>query len=76
MIDLDNISNAQLEKAIDDWIHSERDRLILKKRLIDGYTYQQISDYLYKEHKIDLSIRRIKTIVSNAEIKLFKHFDG
>lgn len=71
--DLDNITNQQIQTAIDTWIHSKRDRLILKLRLIDGLTYSQILDYLYKEEGIELSERRIKTLVSNAEGKLFRH---
>lgn len=71
-MNLDDVTNEDIQKAIDSWIHSERDRLILKLRLIDGYTYMQISDYLY-EHKIILSDRQIKNIVSKTEQKLFKH---
>lgn len=73
MKDLDDISNSELEKAIDEWIHSKRDRLILKLRLIDGLTYQQTSDHLYKEENIILSERQIKTIVYKGEAKLFRH---
>ncbi len=73
MIDIEDVTNEQIEKAIDSWIHSERDRIILKKRLIDGYTFQQISDYLWDNHKITLSIRQLKNIVPKAEQKLFKH---
>ena len=71
--DFDNITNQEIQIAIDAWIHSKRDRLILKLRLIDGLTYSQIEDYLYREESISLSERRIKTIVSNAEAKLFNH---
>lgn len=70
---LDDISNSELEKAIDEWIHSKRDRLILKLRLIDGLTYQQTSDYLYEKENISLSERQIKTIVYKGEAKLFRH---
>lgn len=73
MIDIEDVTNEQIEKAIDSWIHSERDRIILKKRLIDGYTFQQISDYLWDKHRITLSIRQLKNIVPKAEQKLFKH---
>ena len=73
MIDLDDVTNEQIAQAIDSWIHSERDRIILKKRLIDGYTFQQISDYLFLEHRIDLSMRQIKNIVPKLEQKLFRH---
>lgn len=73
MIDLDDVTNEQIENAIDSWVHSERDRIILKKRLIDGYTFQQISDYLYYEHRIELSVRQLKNIIPRLEQKLFKH---
>lgn len=73
MIDLDDVTNEEIAQAIDSWIHSERDRIILKKRLIDGYTFQQISDYLFLEHRIDLSMRQIKNIVPKLEQKLFRH---
>lgn len=73
MIELDDVTNEQIAQAIDSWIHSERDRIILKKRLIDGYTFQQISDYLYSDCKIDLSSRQIKNIVPRLEQKLFRH---
>ena len=58
-LDIDNISNKQIEEAIDLWIHSKRDRKILKLRLIDGLTYMQTSDYLYEHDKIVLSERQI-----------------
>ena len=71
--DLENVTNEQIEQAIDSWIHSERDRIILKKCLIDGYTYQQICDYLYDKHNIQLSVRQMSRILPKAEAKLFKH---
>ena len=71
--DYENISCSQINNAIDEWIHSERDRIILKKRLIDGYTFQQICDYLYAEHKIQLSVRQMSNIIPKLENKLFKH---
>lgn len=73
MNNLEDVSNEEIENAINSWIHSERDRIILKKRLIDGYTFQQISDYLFNEHDIVLSVRSISRIVPKLESKLFKH---
>ena len=72
-VDLDNITNSELSHLIDEWIHSKRDRMILKLRLIDGLTYSQTEDYLYKQENIQLSERQIKNIVSKAEAKLFRH---
>jgi len=66
-VDLDSISNSQIEHLIDEWIHSERDRKILKRRLIDGICYEPLAD------EMDMSVRQIKNIVSKAEAKLFKH---
>lgn len=65
--DLDDISNSDIEKAIDEWIHSERDRKILKRRLIDGICYEPLAE------EFGMSVRHIKTIVYKAEAKLFRH---
>lgn len=66
-VDLDNISNSEIEHLIDEWIHSERDRKILKRRIIDGICYEPLAD------EMDMSVRQIKNIVYRAEAKLFKH---
>lgn len=65
--DLDNISNSEIEALINEWIHSERDRKILKRRLIDGICYEPLAD------EMDMSVRQVKNIVSKAEDKLFRH---
>ena len=70
---LEDITNAQISEAVDTWIHSKRDRIILKLKLIDGFTYSQICDILYKEHGIELSERQLQNIVYKAESVLFKH---
>ena len=66
-VNLDEISNTQLANAIDEWIHSERDRKILKRRLIDGICYEPLAD------EFNISVRQMKNIVSKAEQKLFRH---
>lgn len=66
-VDYDDVSNSQIEQAIDEWIHSERDRKILKRRLIDGICFEPLAA------EFDMSVRHMKTIVSRAEAKLFKH---
>ena len=65
--DLDDISNSDLSHAIDEWIHSERDRKILKRRLIDGICYEPLAD------EFGISVRQMKNIVAKAEAKLFRH---
>lgn len=59
-------SNSEIRQAIDEWIHSERDRRIMVDRLINGYTYEKLAEI----H--DLSVRQIKNIVYKEEDKLFK----
>lgn len=67
VVDLDDITNSEIEALIDEWVHSERDRRILKRRLIDGICYEPLAD------EFGLSVRQMKNIVYNAEAKLFKH---
>ena len=67
MRNLDDISNDEIEQEIDKWIHSERDRRILKRRLIDGICYEPLAA------EFELSVRQIKTIVYKAEARLFRH---
>lgn len=61
-------SNSQIEHMIDEWIHSERDRAILKRRLIDGITYEKLAE------EFDVSVRHIKRIIYKSEELLFKRF--
>lgn len=62
-----DISRSEWERLIDEWIFSERDRNILKKRLLDGLTYEKLAE------EFDMSSRQIKRIVSKSEEKLFKN---
>lgn len=66
---LEDVSRSQLETAIDEWIigrHAERNRKILKRRLIDGITYERLAE------EFDLSTQQIKNIVYKCENTLFK----
>ena len=57
----DDLSRSDIEYLIDEWIHSERDRLILKRRLLDGITYDKLAE------EFDLSVRQVKSIVYKSE---------
>jgi len=52
---------------IDEWIHNERDRSILKRRLLDGICFEPLAE------EFDLSVRQVKNIVYKAQDKLFRH---
>lgn len=50
------LSRSEYEHLINEWIFSERDRDILKKRLLDDIPFEVIADDAY------LSISRVKAI--------------
>lgn len=61
--------NGQISVIIDEYIHNERNRRILKRRFVDGITYRQIAE------EFDMSVRHIKTIVYKNEWRLFRYLD-
>lgn len=64
----DNLSVSEVEHLIDEWVFSERDRAILKRRLIDGITFEKLAN------EFELSVVQVKRIVKKRQIELFKHF--
>ena len=62
-----DISRTEIETLIDEWIFKERDRQILKRRLLDGICYDQLAE------EFSLSVRQVKNIVYRCEDKIFKH---
>lgn len=50
-------TNSEIILAIDEKIHSERDRAILKRRLVDGICFEPLAE------EFDLSVRQVKNIV-------------
>lgn len=63
----DDIPNSELNICIDEWIKSERNRKILKRRLIDGICYEPLAE------EFNLSVRQVKNIIYQSENVLFKH---
>ena len=62
-----DLSRSQIEGLIDEWIHNERDRRILKRRLLDGVCYEPLTE------EFDLSVRQVKNIVYKGQDRLFAH---
>ena len=62
-----NLSRTEWIELVGLWIFNETDRAILKRRLLDGRTYEQLAE------EFDYSDRHIKTRVYKAEKRLFKH---
>lgn len=67
MHDYEELPNSEIQHLIDEWIKSERDRNILKRRLLDGITYERIAE------EFNLSVRQTKNIVYKSEIRIFAH---
>ena len=63
----DEISTTQIITLIDEWIHNENHRKILKRRLCDGVCYEPLAE------EFDMSVRQIKRIVYKSEDKIFRH---
>ena len=40
----DTISNTQLTAIIEEWIKNERDRKLMKRRLIDGVSLERLAE--------------------------------
>jgi len=64
---LKEYTNSQISNLIDEYIHNERDRKILKRRLCDGILYEQLAE------EFDLSVQRVKAIIYKGQEKLFKY---
>ena len=65
-----DLSRSKIENLIDEWVigrNAERDRKILKRRLLDGICYEPLAE------EFGLSVPQIKNIVYKRQDKLFKH---
>lgn len=63
-------SRSEWEHLIDEYVigkNAERDRLILKRRLLDGVCLEPLAE------EFDLSVQRIKIIIYNFQNRIMKH---
>lgn len=67
MITGSGLTVSEIENLIEEWIFSERDRFILKRLLLDGISYEQISE------EVGLSTRYTKTVAANQMKILAEH---
>lgn len=69
ILERSELSRSEIERLIDDYIFSERDRQMLKRRLLDGIVYEKLAI------EFDLSTQQTKTIIYKAQERLFKHLE-
>lgn len=60
-------SRNEWEQLIDDWIHNERDRAMLKRRLLDGICFEPLAE------EFELSVNHCRDRVTKAKKQLFSH---
>lgn len=67
LTDMVDMPRSEWENLIDEWIFNERDRQILKRRLLDGICYEPLAE------EFDLSVQQTKSLVYKLQNKLFRH---
>lgn len=60
------LTNRQWNKLIDDWIFSERDRSIMKRRIINDKSYDEMAEMF------ELSKIQLVRIVNNHMEKMYR----
>lgn len=59
--------NSDIIAVIDEYIHDELHRRILKRRYVDHLTYERLAE------EVDRDVSTIKRIIAKNEWKVFKH---
>lgn len=62
------VSTSELSYLIDEWIFSERNRKIVKRKMIDGITFEKLAE------EFDLSVQQVKSIVYKSQALIACHF--
>lgn len=60
-------SRTEYEEIISEWIFSERDRAIIRRKLLDGITYERLAE------EFDLSVQQVKRICSRSRNIILEH---
>ena len=60
-MDTFDLPTSTWEQMINEWIFNERDRKILKRRILDGVCFEPLAE------EFDLSVQQTKTIVYKSQ---------
>ena len=60
-------SNSQVREIIAEYIHNDRDRQILCRRLIDGICFEPLAE------EFEMSVSQVKRIVQKGMETIFRH---
>ena len=64
---LDGLSTNQIEELIKEWIHSRRDRELMRLKFLEGLSYEEVAD------NVKLSVTQTKTIAYRSVETLRMH---
>jgi DNA-directed RNA polymerase specialized sigma24 family protein len=59
-----HLSRSQWILLIDEWVFNEKDRAMLKRKMLDGLTYEQVAE------EFDLSTQQTKARIKRAKNQL------
>ena len=62
-----NYTYSEMSEIIEENMHSQRDRLILRKCFIDGLSHEKISE------EINMSNRQVSNIISKYSVMLIEY---
>ena len=68
-------TNSQIRNLIDEYIHDEVVRKMLRWRLIEGYTFEKILDLVFDEDNIR-TVKTVRNKIHKGEEIFFKHIPG
>ena len=60
-------TNTRIREIIAEHIHSERNRAILERRLIDGITFEKLAE------EFEISVSQVKRIIWKGSETIFRH---
>ena len=67
MKNIDELSRNEIENLITQWVMNERNRRILKRRLIDGVHFEKLAE------EFELSVTQVKNIVYKNRTRILQH---
>ena len=60
-------TNSRIRELIAEYVHNERNRKLLERRLIDGITFERLAE------EFELSVSQVKRIIMKESETLFRH---
>ena len=63
-------TNSQIRELIMEYIHSAVDRKMVYRRLVDGLTFEKISE------EFQLDVKTVRKRIHKCENELFRHIPG